>query len=375
MDHATQIRLIERLFEHIDARTTDCAPNVATCPVAHYLDPERYDEELATLFTRGPVCVAHATSLAEPGDFITLDVGSRPLLLVRDGQRRLGAFLNVCRHRGSRVVDQASGRGCSQFRCPYHGWSYGNDGALVGVPHRGGFAGVDLQTHGLRTVSVWEHADFVWVGTDAQQPDSLRPLGEQLDQQLTGHVVYDPRVADYAMNWKLAIDIFLEAYHLRTTHAESIFPLFFDNVAITEYVGAHQRTVIPKRSLNELRGTDPAQWRLRSHANVLLQLFPNTLVLLESDHADVLHVFPTGAATCRVRSYTLIPEPPDDKACAYWDANNDILYRATSEDFARGESIQRGLNSGANEVLTFGRFEHGLAHFHAGVDNALTRGP
>ncbi len=105
--------------------------------------------------------------------------------------------------------------------------------------------------------------------------------------------------------------------------------------------------------------TDPA----------IYHLFPNTLILVEPDHAAVLHLWPLDAGTTLLTSYTLIPETPaTDKARAYWDANNAILYNAVGEDFTMGESIQRGLTSGANREVVFGAFEHALAHFHRQVD-------
>jgi hypothetical protein len=91
-------------------------------------------------------------------------------------------------------------------------------------------------------------------------------------------------------------------------------------------------------------------------------------VLVQPDHSAVFHAFPDGPTRVRFTSYTAIPEPAlTEKARAHWDANNAILYNATDEDFALGESIQRGLSSGANDDVVFGAFEHALTHFHAQV--------
>jgi hypothetical protein len=172
-----------------------------------------------------------------------------------------------------------------------------------------------------------------------------------------------------ALSWKLAIDVFLESYHLRPTHRTSIYGMFFDNVGLVDPIGPHLRNVFPKRTIRELAGVPEAEWSLRRHANVLFHLFPNTLVLIEPDHAAVLHLWPDGPARSVLTAYTLVPEPPaTDKARAYWDANNAILYSAIEEDFAMGESIQRGLASSANRELVFGAFEHALAHFHRQIE-------
>jgi len=181
--------------------------------------------------------------------------------------------------------------------------------------------------------------------------------------------VFAPTTMTKQMVWKLAIDVFLEAYHLKSAHRDSIYPMFFDNVALFDQCGPHQRNVFPKRSIKELAARPESEWRVRAHANVLFHLFPNTLVLVEPDHAAVLHLWPKGPAETLLQAYTLIPEAPaTDKARTYWDKNNAILYNAVDEDFAMGESIQRGLKSGANRDFMFGAFEHALTHFHRHID-------
>lgn len=379
MNQELEVSLVHRVLEHLDARTTDTDEAVVTVGVDRYTDPGRLTREIEALFRGPPLAVAHGSRVREPGDHVVVETAGRSILVVRGQDGRLHAHLNVCRHRGTQLLpDRTHGQGCLRFSCPYHGWTYAADGRLVGIPHRHGFPGIDADSHGLRPVAVAEHAGLVWVGggdpgTPLDVAGWLGELGDLLEGEGTpAHHVYDVRREERPLDWKLAIDIFLETYHLRTTHAGTIFPMFFDNVGLVDRVGPHLRNLFPKRSIAGLRDTDPASWRVRDHANVLLHIFPNTLVLLEPDHMTVLHVYPLGPGRSRIDSYTLVPEAPTtDKARAYWDANVAILYGATAEDFERGESIQAGFASGANEVLTFGRFEHALSHFHTGVDAAL----
>jgi phenylpropionate dioxygenase-like ring-hydroxylating dioxygenase large terminal subunit len=379
MNHETQIALIERVHAHIAARTTDTGPGGRVDPRS-YTDPERYEREREVLFRDTPLIVCHTSELATPGDFVTRDVAGQPLLLSRDAGGTLHGFLNVCRHRGTRVVDDASGSGCKHFTCPYHGWSYGADGALRGVPHGSGFPDLDRSRRGLARVPVAEQGGFVWAlprrsDQPLYVPDALARLTADLDSWgLPDHVVYRRRTIHHAVNWKLAFDVFLEAYHLRTTHTESIYPMFFDNLGLVDRFDPHLRNIFPKRSIAELVGTDPASWSLREHANILYVLLPNTLVLVQPDHAGVLHASPEGPDRTRMDCYLLVPETPTtDRARRYWDANDEILHRAIEEDFTMGESIQRGLASGANESLVLGRFEHALGYFHEFVADAIRR--
>jgi len=368
-----QETMIRRVLAHLEHRTTDTAAQPTRLPVAAYADAARFERELPRLFRGTPIAVGHVSQLQQPGDFFTHDASGLPLLVARGDDGRIRAFKNVCRHRGTRV----EGAPCGQrkaFVCPYHAWSYARDGHLLGRPHEDGFAGIAREERGLVEVPVGEAAGLVFVRPDGPFDATawLAPVLEDLVGFGTATAtMYDPIAFTKQLSWKLAIDIFLEAYHLRSTHGRSIYPLFFDNVALVDLLGPHIREVLPKRTIREAG----PHGSLRHHANILYHLFPNTLVLVEPDHAAVVHMWPRGPAETLLTAYTLIPEPAaTDKARTHWDANNAILYSAIEEDFAMGESIQRGLAAGANEDVVFGAFEHALAHFHRQVADATIGG-
>lgn len=365
MDHAHQVELVQRIFAHLEHRDTDReAPSQRDVTV--YTDPVRFERE-RRLFTEGPIALGHGSMLAGPGDFLAHDA-LRPLLLVRQADGTPKGLLNVCRHRGTPVEREARGHR-DRFTCPYHGWAYHLDGRLAGIPHRGGFPQVEEATHSLREVPVVEAAGLLWAGGDPRlgaMADELCAFG------LGTGVTYAEREREYAINWKLAFDIFLEAYHVRVAHARTIAPMFVDNVYLVDPHPPHLRNVFPKRSIAALADQPEAEWRLRAHANVLYVLFPNTLVLVQPDHSAVLHVLPVAVDRTRLWSYAVIPAAPtSDKARAHWDANMEVLHSAVEEDFALGVAIQAGLRSGANETLSFGAFEHALTRFHAEVDAAI----
>jgi phenylpropionate dioxygenase-like ring-hydroxylating dioxygenase large terminal subunit len=324
----------------------------------------RFDREFPALFRALPIAVGHVSQVARPGDYFTHDASGLPLLVARGDDGRIRAFLNVCRHRGTRIENAPCGQR-KAFVCPYHAWSYGRDGQLLGIPHEAGFAGLVRAERGLVEVPCDQAAGLVFVrpaGTPVDAAGWLAPvLDDLVGFGIDAGIVDSPVMFTKQLSWKLAIDIFLEAYHLRSTHRHSIFPMFFDNVALVDLLGPHVREVLPKRTIREV-GPHAS---LRHHANVLYHVFPNTLILVEPDHAAVLHIWPRGAAETVLTAYTLIPEPATaEKARAHWDANSAILYSAVDEDFAMGESIQRGLAAGANREVMLGAFEHALAHFH-----------
>lgn len=383
MNHDLQVALVNRVHAHLRAKTTDSEGDATTLSIAAYADRERLGREIDVLFhgkgprPTPPLMIAHGSQLPKPGDFITHDLSGTPYLVVRRDDGGVDAFLNVCRHRGTRVEGAASGNKRA-FSCPYHGWTYGKRGKLITLPHAYGFSCIDTATRGLIHVPCAEVCGLIFVRPGIEPAEDVRaylgPIADDLDSFgiATSHHTL-PHRTERPISWKLAIDIFLETYHLRPTHKETIYPLFFDNVGLVDRLGPHLRNVFPKRTIRELEGTDPSSWKLRLHANVLYHLFPNTLVLVQPDHAAILNVWPIGTDRSIVDACLVVPElPVSEKAKAYWRANADILYGATEEDFAMGASIQRGLASllhggpGTDDVV-FASYEHALRHFHDGI--------
>lgn len=383
MDHATEVELIERLLAHMAAGTRDMAEREARNPVVDYFDKAKHQWELDVLFRDLPILVAHSSQLRRPGDFVTHDETGVPILLVRAGSGALNAFINVCRHRGSVIVRERAGSGRAAFHCPYHGWSYDRDGRLAGIPDEIGFSGIDRASRGLVRLPVAEKHGFVWVrpapGEEIDIDAYLGPLGADLaGHDMASHCLYKP-APDHVheelrrgMNWKLMVDTFLEAYHFRYAHTKSVYPLFTDNVALFEPFGRHVRAVVPKRTLAELAGTDPATWRLRDHSILLYFIFPNTVIVLMADHVSVFAMFPRGPeAAVLLLSFYLPEEPEGEEAWAYWKMNAELIRDALAEDFHIGEGAQRGFHSGANEHIVYGRFERGLDCFHSTVNEVL----
>ena len=131
-------------------------------PVSEYTDPQRLQLEIDTLFRQFPVIIGHRSELAEPGQFVTHDIAGVPLLITRGRDREVRAFINVCRHRGARLESEPCGK-ASTFSCPYHGWTYGLDGALRGLRHASGFGEINKQEFNLVEVPAFERFGLIWV--------------------------------------------------------------------------------------------------------------------------------------------------------------------------------------------------------------------
>lgn len=381
MKHADEVALIERILGNIAAGRREMANGERLSPVDAYVSPQRHGAELSHLFRRYPVIVGPSSALPEPGTFLTHDFTGAPILAARGTDGTVRAFLNVCRHRGSRIVTEASGKAGRAFVCPYHAWSYDLTGALAGISDAAAFPGLDRSTHGLVQLPAVERHGLIWVQPGPAETGNaldidafLGPLASDFANfGLEGAALYAPAELRRAMNWKVMVDTFLEDYHFRWVHGQSVHKFYLGNASVYDRIGRHIRYVIPKRTIKDLAGTDPATWRLRDHSNILYYIFPNTVMVFVADHAAIFAMFPDGGPDRSVMhlSFCLPEKPESEKARTYWDKNAGLIRTALGEDFVVGEGIQAGFASGANTHLTFGRYEKGLSYFHDIVEEAM----
>ncbi len=361
----------ERVLRHIDEGTTDRGDAVWREPVANYRSEARLDAELQVL-RRSAAAFCPSAALPEPGSYIARESAGTPLVVVRGRDGRVRAFRNACRHRGTQV---ASGSGCQQaFVCPYHGWTYGLDGALKHVPHEDGFPGLDRGAHGLVPVAAQERFGLVFVtqegGAEAAAALDGLPTIIAPEQELLGAAE-----ADAEVNWKVFLEGFIEGYHIKSTHPESFYPYGFDNLNVIEHVGPHSRVTYPFRRIEKLRDVPPEDRRIEGLVTYVYHLFPNAFVTVLSRHTNLVVLEPIDVGRTRSVFYRLTN--PGGGAEAKQLAERDSSFVADSglaEDLAVVRSIQASIGSGANEHFTFGHFEPAIVHFHRTLRAALARG-
>ncbi len=380
MKTETQRSLIEKILGLHKLKISDVAPHSSTVPVSNYTSEKRYRAEVSDLFKETvPLIIGRSVDIPHEGDFFTWMETEVPVLVVRGKDQKIRAFINVCRHRGTLLVSEANGKGKKFFTCPYHSWTYNINGDLIAIPHEYGFDDQDGTCLGLNEISVQELFGFIWCIPGGKQAlDIAGFLTPAICQDMESYainndVVYDVRVFERDMNWKLTVDTFLENYHVKHAHRTTIDHYFLDNIGLFDSFGPHVRVVFPKKSILELDNTDQNDWPdIRQHANELYAIFPNTLILMEPDHVSISHVYPKTIERTKVVSYTLLQKWPEtEKAKAYWAKNNDILYTALEEDFGMARLVQLGLHSGANQNLIHGKYEKGLRYFHQAIEAAL----
>jgi glycine betaine catabolism A len=204
--------------------TVELAEETRTLPGRYYYDPALFALEQERIFSRLWVCVGRADRLAGAGSYALHQVGAESVLVLRDRDGRLRSFLNVCRHRGSRLCTAEEGRLHATLQCPYHAWTYALDGRLVGAPHMHADPAFDPARRGLLPVGlhVWE--GLIWLTLSGDPPPLAAQLGTLYDRFAHYHVGELARAATVTYtvraNWKLVVENFSECYHCAVIHPE-----------------------------------------------------------------------------------------------------------------------------------------------------------
>jgi len=354
---------------------TDFSPSpdltqARTLPARWYYRPEFLAAERHKVFGRTWQLVGRTDQIANPGDYFTFDLYGEPIVVVRDLRNRVRALSNVCRHRAGQLLK--GGGNCKAIRCPYHGWTYGLEGSLLGAKE---FEGVkdwrreDVRQPSFR-VETW--GPLVFVNLDAEAPSFADYFGEiPAEVTAAGMNIDDYKFTerrDYVINcnWKVYVDNYQEGYHIPVAHPDLFKELDYDAYAVRNR-RYHSLQHAPMRvfdSANDPRLKDRLYAGTDANQKTLYYwVFPNLMLNFYPDNLSTNLVVPLGEE----KTLTIFEWYYTDafiRAGGNTRAGVEFSDQVQKEDIEICEGVQRGLHSKTyNQGRLSVKRENGVAHF------------
>src|SRR5258707_15254702 len=346
-----------------------------TIPSPWYFDPGIARLEQESVFANTWQVAGRLDQVAKKGDFFTTDLGGEPIVVARGDDGTLRAFYNVCRHHAAAVVTEAQGCG-KQFRCPYHGWTYGNDGALKGMVEFEGVCDFDRAKNGLVPVAVDTWENFVFVNLDGAAgslTDSLGSVPELVAPlRLTENLkIFDRRIYTLNCNWKVYVDNYLDGgYHVPHAHKGLSSVIEYTSYTIENF----ERACLQSSPLSSSAKSEKGVAASRQGRAFYLWLYPNFMINAYEGVMDTNLVLPLAVDKCSVVFDYYFA---DISAAAVERHSESIRVSEVvqDEDMAICEAVQKGL---ASRAYLAGRLsvrrEAGEHLFHRLLHADLTRG-
>ncbi len=325
----------------------DPLEKASTIPAPWYRDVRVHELELAAVFAKSWQVAGRLDQVHENGAFFTTDIAGEPIIVVRGEDAQLRAFYNVCRHHAAAVVPESHGR-ATQFRCPYHGWTYGIDGALKGMVEFDGVCDFDRAQNGLVPVCVDAWENFVFVNLDLQAAPLRKFLGSVLELvaplQLTKKLQYfDRRVYTLNCNWKVYVDNYLDGgYHVPHAHKGLSSVIAYTQYTIENFEHACLQSSPLSSGSNSAAGVAAT----RQGRAFYLWLYPNFMINAYEGVMDTNLVVPLAVDKCAV-IFDYYFADISHAADAHNRQSIAVSEKVQDEDMAICDSVQRGLNSRA----------------------------
>jgi len=378
MSREEALSILDRLAEHLRNGTTDMAPGQQVIPISYYLDRDQWQREISEIFHRIPLPVATSAELASVGDYKSMRVAGREIVLVRGKDGFMHAMLNACRHRAMKLVPEGCGS-ARRFTCVYHGWTYDTDGSLAGVPGEDTFGPVDRAEHSLVRLACEERAGIIFVCLTAGLPmdidawlGDVLPYLEALELDKCTHFTTKTLPGP---NWKVTLDGYLEGYHFGSLHPNTVALTNHTNRMAHDQFGPHVRNVFALRTLDAMMEKPREEWDPASAMGLVYWIFPGMSIAGGWRERTVISIMLPGDSWGESMTWqtTLLRTPPQTPEEISEAAKTAEWFFAAfrDEDYTAQTDVQNGLESIADKHMIIGRNEIAVQHAHESVRRLL----
>ncbi len=351
----------------------------ASRPASIFLTQERYDLEQAHLFRKRAIPLTISALLPEPGAAMGHDSTGTPLIVTRDREGKVHVFLNACQHKGAKLLEDCEPVKAGRMTCPYHAWTFGVDGKLIGVARPETFINLDKSKRNLAELPSREQGGIIWVMLDRHAEPDFSPLvpelGEDLDalELATAHV-YGRKSFEVKANWKLVLEPFLEGYHVQRLHASTVGPLFADVPNVVDKLGPTIRQISGKLNYTPDCLDIPGE-NIHASVTTVYNMFPNCVVITSPWYISVMILNPRAPDRTVVDYHMLTRVAPDNpKGEALYKRSYDMVLNVFgNEDFRAATISHEGLSTGALDTVVYSGLEATVPIFYEILEGFLPR--
>ncbi len=382
MDAAATLRAkVQMAYEAARTAPPEGFPKLADIPGSRYVDPDFLALEREQMWKSAWLYAGHGDQCPNPGSwFLTRNTGS-PIIVVRDLEGQFRAFYNTCQHRGAPLVTEEAGEGRG-FVCGYHGWSYTLTGKLTAVRDRRDFVDLDFSCRSLAAVRCETIGNLIFVNENPEaQPlaEHIGPMAKELDQYALDSLrLVESRSYEVECNVKVLLDAFLEVYHLKSIHQNTVDRfLDYRGMTITLWPNGHSRMITPNRRPD---WKDPGTIGMPKVAsvtevpadnNVSYCIYPNFIMPPSDSGIPLLQFWPLSGTRTRVVSTWIAPDYNPENPHPKWAARTANWERILYEDLQYAPQIQESLQSPGFRAMPLNYQERRLYHWHEELDRRI----
>ncbi len=365
MNRNDTIALIQRLIHRIETNSTDEAPNMMTESVAEFLCPQRFEKERQQFFLDSPQVIGFAGEVKEPDSYLTAESMGIPVVVTRDSNGLLRAFINACAHRGAKV---AHGCGIKQrLTCKFHGWTYSLNGELYGRPQDACFNKADKYC-GLKQLPVSDRSGLIVIGLNSDIPQAVVDNHLiDIQDQFAGFNFHEmntleTRRFEVKANWKIIAALSYESYHFATLHRDSVAQWLRPNAIYDTFNNKHSRWAFAMKGTEKLKDKNPAQWPSTVPGAVSHALFPGTVMITNPEDAQIIRTEPGNSVDTAIVYYTGVCRYPEkiEASRAAYDFGGQAFEH---EDLPAAIECQQGLMAG-RDIIHIGTNEPIVQFWH-----------